>query len=176
VNSEQSGNSAADKRLAAVCGLFCPACSVFIGTMEDPARLITLAGRFQMPSELLECHGCRSEKRALYCNKYCRMTKCTAEKGIEFCGECGEYPCSELKAFQAQMPHRIELWQSHLRIKKVGWEKWYGEMIEHYSCPECRTINSAYDIACRKCGRTPSCEYIRLHEDVIALNSSKMGL
>lgn len=28
-----------EKRLAAVCGLFCPACGVFIGTREYPERL-----------------------------------------------------------------------------------------------------------------------------------------
>ena len=26
------------KRLSAVCGLFCPSCTVFIGTKEDPQR------------------------------------------------------------------------------------------------------------------------------------------
>lgn len=61
-----------------------------------------------------------------------------------------------------KMPHRIELWKSQERIKEVGYEKWYAEMIEHYSCTECHTLNSAYDIACRKCGRTPSCNYVNL--------------
>jgi len=176
MNSRQPNTSVPDRKLAAACGLFCPSCSLFIGTMEDPVRLQTISKRFQMPPELLECHGCRSEKRCFYCKEYCKMTKCSAEKGINFCVECGEYPCTELKAFQAQMPHRIELWESQELIKQVGWEKWYTEMIKRYACPECRTINSAYDLACRKCGRTPSCRYVELHKDEIAQKSSKMGL
>lgn len=44
-----------DKRLAAVCGLFCPACTVFIGTKENPERLKGIAERFQRPVEDLEC-------------------------------------------------------------------------------------------------------------------------
>jgi len=36
-----------NKRLAAVCGLFCPACHVFIGTKEDPERLDVMAKRVQ---------------------------------------------------------------------------------------------------------------------------------
>ena len=156
-----------DKHLAAVCGLFCPACGAFIGTSEDPERLKATAGRLQRPVEELECHGCRSEKRCFYCSENCKMVKCAAEKGIDFCGECAEYPCAELKVFQAQFPHRIGLWKSQERIKEVGYEKWYTEIIEHYSCPECHTLNSAYDMACRKCGTTPSCNYVSLHKDEI---------
>ena len=32
-----------DKTLAAVCGLYCEACSLYIATKEDPARLTALA-------------------------------------------------------------------------------------------------------------------------------------
>ena len=83
------------------------------------------------------------------------------------CGECADYPCEALKIFQAELPHRIELWKSQESIKKAGYEKWYAEMMEHYSCPQCGTLNSAYDLKCRKCGTAPSCGYVRLHEDEI---------
>jgi len=164
-----------DKRLAAVCGLFCPACNLYIGTKEDPERLKGIAERFQLPVEKLECEGCRTDKRCFYCESKCKMAKCAAEKGVDFCGQCPEYPCEELSVFQAEMPHRIELWKNQERIKEVGYEKWYLEMIEHYSCPECHTLNSAYDLACRKCGTTPSCTYVSLHKDEIlqALASRK---
>ncbi len=156
-----------DKGLAAVCGLFCPACHVFIGTTEDPERLKGIAGRLQRPVEEMKCYGCRAEKRCFYCSENCKMTKCAAEKGIDFCVQCNEYPCEELRVFQAELPHRIELWKSQERIKEAGFEKWYIEMIEHYSCPECGTLNSAYDMACRKCGATPGCTYVSLHKDAI---------
>ncbi|MDY0095668.1 MAG: DUF3795 domain-containing protein, partial [Candidatus Vecturithrix sp.] len=54
---------APDKRLAAVCGLFCPACSLYIATQEDPQRLTRLAERFQLSEEEMHCDGCRAEKR-----------------------------------------------------------------------------------------------------------------
>jgi hypothetical protein len=153
-----------DKKLAAVCGLFCPACSVFIGTKEDPARLNVIAQRVQRPVEELRCNGCRSEKRCFYCESKCIMAKCAAAKGVDFCGECAEYPCMDLKAFQAEMPHRIELWKSQERIKEAGYEKWYAEMIEHYSCPKCRALNSAYDLKCRKCGEEPGSGFVARHK------------
>jgi hypothetical protein len=157
-----------DKRLAAVCGLFCPACTVFIGTREDPKRLQKMSERFKKPVEELQCDGCRSEKRCFYCKERCTMGKCSQEKGVDFCGECNEYPCEDLKAFQAEAPHRIELWKSQERIKEVGYEKWYAEMVDHYSCPECHTLNSAYDLKCRNCGRQPSCDYVGQHKEAIA--------
>ena len=165
-------NGMPDKRLAAVCGLFCPACSLFISTREDPKRLTTIAARLQRSAAELQCSGCRSEKRCFYCAS-CKMQSCAAAKKIDFCGQCPEYPCKELREFQAQRPHRLELWSSQERIKKVGYETWYREMIEYYSCPECRTINSAYDLACRKCGAIPSCTYVAIHKDEIVSQSPK---
>ena len=57
------------------------------------------------------------------------MAACAADKGLEFCGECEEYPCEELKQFQAERPHRIELWESQERIAKSdflnGLKKWW---------------------------------------------------
>ncbi|MBI4766416.1 MAG: DUF3795 domain-containing protein [Deltaproteobacteria bacterium] len=155
------------KKLSAVCGLFCPSCTVYIGTQEDPPRLKAIAGRFQLPVEEWECEGCRSERRSYYCRNNCKMVACAAEKGIEFCGECDDYPCEELKKFQAERPHRIELWESQRRIAEIGFSEWFEEMVDHYSCPKCRTINSAYDRVCRVCGSEPSCRYVQLHQGEI---------
>lgn len=163
-----------DKRLAAVCGLFCPSCTVYIGAHENPERLEGLASRTGQPVDKLQCNGCRSEKRSYYCKNLCTMYKCAAERGIDFCGQCAEYPCNELKAFQAAMPHRLELWKSQERIKEVGYEQWYKEMARHYSCPACGTINSAYDMACWKCGAAPGCAFVGMHkEDIIQQMSKK---
>jgi hypothetical protein len=120
-----------------------------------------------VPVEEMECLGCRSQKRIAYCDN-CKFVPCATEKGIDFCGECDEYPCSDLKEFQKQMPHRVELWEYHEKIKKQGWEKWFENMTEHYSCPECETINSAYDLKCRKCGHFPGSEFAEKHNEMIS--------
>jgi predicted RNA-binding Zn-ribbon protein involved in translation (DUF1610 family) len=161
-----------DKRLAAVCGLFCPACSIFIATHEDPERLRKLAERAQLSVDDARCEGCRSDKRYPYC-KICKMSACAAEKGLDFCGACEEYPCEDLRTFQAERPHRIELWANQARIQEAGYETWFEEMLEHYACPQCGTLNSTYDMTCRKCGAGPSCAYVGLHKEEILLQISK---
>lgn len=154
------------KKEAAVCGLFCSSCSIYIASKEDPERLKAIAENYNVNVDRMKCEGCRSNKRIGYCEA-CRIFRCASEKGIEFCGECDEYPCDEIKKFQSILPHRLELWKSQKRIQEAGWQQWYSEMLDHYSCPRCGTINSAYDAACRKCGHVPSCEYVEVNGEEI---------
>jgi Protein of unknown function (DUF3795) len=90
-------DSPPDKKLPAVCGLFCPACTLFIGTAEnEPQRLKAVADVYGTTSDVWECNGCCSEKRRYFCKNECKMVECAAEKGIDFCVECDRYPCDEL--------------------------------------------------------------------------------
>jgi hypothetical protein len=162
----QKEDGEADKKFAAVCGLYCEACSWFIATAEDPGKLKKLATLYNCSEEEGKCYGCRSDKRTLYCEK-CKMFACAVERGIDFCSACVEYPCDDLKQFQSAMPHRIELWANLDQIKSIGYEKWLKEMREDYTCPRCRSINTAYDLKCRKCGEEPSCNYVAKHKQVI---------
>jgi len=164
INNNKSGQL--DKKFAAVCGLYCEACTIFIATNEDPARLKTLAALFQLSEEELKCGGCRSDKRTPYCEN-CKMFACATERGIDFCVECTEYPCNELKQFQSEAPHRLELWEDLEQIRAIGHERWLNEVNKKYSCPYCQSINSAYDLKCRKCGREPSCRYVAKHRSAI---------
>ena len=154
------------KTLAAVCGLYCQACSLYIATREDPARLRRIADQFHLSEEEVRCLGCRSHKRGPYCQQ-CRMSACSRERGLDFCSECQDYPCDDLKQFQGERPHRLELWSSLARIKAVGFERWSEEMREHYACPSCHTLNSAYDLKCRACGAEPSCGFVAAHKSTI---------
>ncbi|MGD8385670.1 MAG: DUF3795 domain-containing protein [Desulfobacteraceae bacterium] len=163
---EENASEPSDKTQAAVCGLYCGACSWFIATTEEPKRRQRLAAHFQYSEEEAACYGCRSDKRLPYCED-CRMFACAAERGLDFCGECEEFPCEDWKAFQSAMPHRIDLWDNLDRIRSVGYQQWLHEIREDYTCPKCSTINSTYDLVCRKCGEAPSCEYVARHKAAI---------
>jgi hypothetical protein len=154
------------KHLAAACGLFCPACRLYIGTHENPALVEDMAARWEMPVDHLWCDGCRAERRGFYCDQ-CTMRTCAEARGITYCNECVEYPCPLIKKFQAEMPHRIEMWENLDRIHEKGFEAWFEEKRRHYACPKCGVLNSAYDLVCRKCGHEPGNEYVRRHRAVI---------
>jgi len=155
-----------DMTLAAVCGLFCPACIIYIAARETPEARARIAKLLNRPVESFVCDGCRAERRYVYCET-CKLFACAAEKGVDFCGACDEYPCEDLKAFQAARPHRIELWEAQARIQEVGYEQWFAEMAERYACPECGTLNAAYHLACRACGAVPSNAYTAAHRTEI---------
>ncbi len=161
-----------DGRHAAVCGLFCASCSLFIASREDPERLARIAAMYRISIEDARCDGCRSDKKSLACST-CKFVDCAAAQGVAFCFECSAYPCETLVAFQAAAPHRIELWDANARIRQSGLDIWYAEMCGRYSCPSCGTINSAYDLSCRSCGKTPSCPYVSSHKEAVALHLDK---
>jgi len=163
----------AQDTLAAVCGLYCGACSLYIGSTEEPERLARLAVLFNAPPTELRCLGCRSGRLGIHCRD-CEFKACANGKGISFCGECDEYPCAKLAEFQRQRPHRIELWDDLDRIKKAGTEVWIREKEAEYACPKCGTINSAYDLSCRKCGEHPSCAYVAKHQEAVEQHYAEM--
>ena len=151
---------------AAVCGLFCRACSLYIASTEEPGRLKALSGRMGLTEEELLCLGCRSDRRYLRCRD-CGFVACAAGRGVEFCSLCEDYPCAELRAFQAERPHRADLWADLERIREVGGEAWAKEAEARYACPACGAVNSAYDPACRACGHDPSCDYVARHGEKV---------
>ena len=154
------------RKFAAVCGLFCPGCTIYIGSTEEPDRLARTAGRFNVSIEEARCYGCRSDVNSFYCQA-CEIKKCADERGVEFCAFCEDYPCTMLKEFQAQLPHRAELFEDGERVREVGFDQWFEEVRARYTCPECSTINSAYDLSCRKCGNDPGSPFAERHREKI---------
>lgn len=155
-------------RLVSTCGLYCGSCGIYLATQEnDTEKLLQYAIVLNQSFDETLCDGCRAERKSAHCSRICSFIKCTFEKGIEFCGTCQEFPCKELKDFQLRMPHRVEILESQNRLKEIGWKQWLIEMKEKFSCPQCNTVNSAYDLACRKCGNAPSCKFTLLHMQLI---------
>lgn len=159
--------------MAAVCGLFCSACAFYIGTHEDPSRLERLATAFGVEADLLRCDGCRSDRRLFYCAN-CHMFGCAAQRGYSFCGECPDNPCAELREFVAALPHRADIPRTLARIAEIGGNAWVAEATDRHSCPDCGTINSAYDLTCRACGRDPSSPYVAEHREIVVAQLRKM--
>jgi len=170
-----------NKPFAAVCGLYCPACTLYIGSTEEPERLAGIAGRFGVSIEEARCHGCRSEVRSFYCRS-CEIKTCAEEKKIAFCALCDDYPCIMLREFQAQRPHRAELFTDGERVREVGYDQWFEEVRKQYTCPECSAVNSAYDLACRRCDCEPGSPFAERHRkeiqailDTIAAKTKETG-
>lgn len=154
---------------AAVCGLFCKSCGIYMATQTNNEMVINrIAERLQVPKDQIKCNGCRSDVLTTHC-KSCNFRDCIDKKGIQFCSECDEYPCASLKEFQIQMPHRVELFPSLDQIAALGWEKWYELAQERYSCTKCNHLCGWYERECSHCGNTPSSSFAADHFDILVI-------
>ncbi|MFZ4462715.1 MAG: DUF3795 domain-containing protein [Bacteroidales bacterium] len=167
VNDDLAGSSS-NKALAAACGLYCGACGIYLATQEnDSEKILQYAVVLHQSFEETLCDGCGATRKSLHCFKICIFIQCKREKGVDFCVDCEEFPCHALSEFKSKMPHRIEIIDSQNRMKEIGLENWLHEMKNYFSCPRCKTTNSAYHLTCRKCEEMPSCKFVSVHKDGI---------
>jgi len=113
--------------LVAPCGLYCGACTVFRAT-GDSARAEKLAQTMGIPVERVNCRGCKAEKGLIKVmgGPVCPTYQCIEQKGLQFCYECGEFPCLKLApcADKAQsLPHNTKIYNLVL-LQKLGFDKW----------------------------------------------------
>lgn len=114
--------------LNAPCGLDCFNCEVHENNVTDEMRKMLSAKLGMAPSEV-QCRGCREQKGERLGLPPCETYRCASGRGVEFCFECGEFPCPKLQPASdgaEKYPHNIKLYNL-CRIKAVGLEKWTKE-------------------------------------------------
>ena len=100
----------------APCGISCKGCNLRYDD-RDPAAAEALVGWFRergwiQPHEGAEeimkkapfCTGCRSDEGPHFCGG-CVMRTCCAEKGLEHCGQCSDFPCEPYAEWTVDTPH-----------------------------------------------------------------------
>ncbi len=134
------------KKILAPCGLNCRKCQMyaegeirrhavemtrllasFDGYAERFSRFLPVYRKYPEFKELLahfsqaNCKGCR-QGDCKYPN--CGVAKCYKSKGVDFCFQCGEFPCDKSN-FD---PNLYERWiRINHRMKEIGIEAYYEE-------------------------------------------------
>ena len=118
------------KELTAPCGLDCFNCGIHEDNLtNDFAQMIH--EKVGVPKDQIPCKGCRQQEG----NHFhippdgCATLNCVKEKGVDFCCNCDDFPCSLLApiAEAAQdYPHNMKIYNL-CRIKKVGLDNWIKE-------------------------------------------------
>lgn len=134
----------------APCGLLCEKCFAFedgpiqhhaqqlvnhLGNFDNYAkRFETLLsepkfGKYPEFKDLLHllstknCKGCRKQECHLF--TACRVKQCYTQKGIDYCYQCNNFPCSNT-GFDENLHNR---WLSiNKRIREIGLESYYNEV------------------------------------------------
>ncbi|MDR7865628.1 MAG: DUF3795 domain-containing protein [Sporomusaceae bacterium] len=97
--------------LAAPCGIFCGECRVFKARDDEKLREALIAAG--IPKEKVPCPGCRPGRGDCpVLSAPCETYACISERGLNFCYECREFPCTRLNpaADRANvLPHNIKV-------------------------------------------------------------------
>lgn len=94
------------------CGLDCDQCGAFIATKNnDDALRVKVAEEWArlydapIKPEHINCTGCQSAGvKTYYCDALCEIRKCAAEKTVDTCADCSDYPCFVLDEFLHMAP------------------------------------------------------------------------
>ena len=97
--------------LVAPCGIDCGACELYL--CKDNEQLFTYLVSRGIPQEKLPCAGCRDlDGSCPVIGGQCATYACFAEKNVDFCFDCGDFPCSKLhpSADRADvLPHNLKV-------------------------------------------------------------------
>jgi hypothetical protein len=116
------------RQFTAPCGTACFNCELFEANLT-PDLIAKYSVYFKLEPDKVSCKGCREMKGCRLHWNECATLDCVNEKGVEFCYECDEFPCTMFNpaADRAdKLPHNIKLFNL-CRIKKVGIDKWAME-------------------------------------------------
>jgi hypothetical protein len=114
------------EELTAPCGLYCGACPLY-KAQSNRALAEKLASALGLPVEKSMCTGCRAQKGhiVLLGEQVCETYDCCVnKKGLDFCYQCPDFPCSKLApcAHRAsEIPHNTKIYNL-LLIQKEGVE------------------------------------------------------
>ena len=116
------------KRMTSPCGLDCFNCPMYLASEDEELRdrISKSAG---IPAEQALCKGCRGEAGKpgwLNLAETCSVYKCVAEKNLDFCHQCSDFPCDHLHPYAdraSEVPHNTKVFNLCL-MKKMGLETW----------------------------------------------------
>ena len=148
------------------CGLFCGACEIqgaYRRQLETgkEARWEDLPAAFAryIRKAKVECNGCRSDNVFAGCGG-CGIRTCARARKVDFCCECGDYPCdtirqmaSGMEQFGKLLPHAKAIVSNLAGVAELGKDAWLERQEAYWSCPDCGAPRTWYQERCGNCGR-----------------------
>lgn len=112
----------------APCGVYCAGCVVYKAS-NNPELAEAISENMGISKEEAQCKGCRAENgdiSVLPIEEKCPTYTCVNDKGLDFCSECEDYPCSRLYACKNSPPPHNSKINNLTLIDKKGLD-WFLE-------------------------------------------------
>lgn len=138
------------RELLAPCGLYCGVCAIYMADRDDNLKFKErLSPVYGVPVEDLHCRGCLSDAVFGYC-RVCPIKSCAAEKGLEGCFRCEDFPCQFIDDFPLPVGKKV-IMRAVPEWRELGTERWVEAELERYHCPECGSPLFRGARRCRNC-------------------------
>lgn len=127
-------------KLVAPCGMNCALCSRYLAGINSLKRS--------------HCKGCRDSNRE--CNYlFARCTGINHGKvgDIEYCTECDQYPCREIKRMDSRYRknYNMSVMENLEYIKQAGINAFSHAQYKKHSCSKCGGLISVHNRKCFNC-------------------------
>jgi len=129
--------------LIAPCGMNCALCSSYLA-MKNDLKSTGIMKTY--------CAGCRPRgKNCAFMKKKCDLL---GEGKVQYCFECGEFPCRRLKHLDERYRtnYRMSMIENLEYIKEHGIDKFLKKEEEKWRCPECGGTICCHNGICFSCG------------------------
>ena len=130
-------------------------------TILSSAKMVATCGMnctycYAHHKEKKPCLGCRlsDEGKPEHCRK-CKIKDCAAQKQVQFCSKCDDYPCLLIKRLDKSYRTRynISLINNMKVIDEKGIKYYLTFEQERLKCPECHGVLSLHHKKCSECGK-----------------------
>ena len=131
------------EELIAPCGMDCNVCSGYLALKNDVK---------EKGVRIPYCKGCRPrDKKCAFLKKRCELL---LNKKVEFCYECEEFPCENLKHIDKRYRtlFRMSLIDNLKFIKEYGLAEFLERQKKKWQCPDCGEVICCHNGICFSCG------------------------
>jgi hypothetical protein len=100
------------------------------------------------------CSGCLVDDRGKTTRcRNCAIKSCAIERGITFCHECGEFPCTRIRNLDRSYRKRyaVSLVANSTALRDGGLDAYLMSERTRWACTVCGGVVSLHDAECSEC-------------------------
>ena len=136
-------NETSEKWLISICGLNCTKCDIYQAGHGDKKLQQEIVDWFKkernkdIKPEHVRCEGCKGPLDAHW-SEDCKMMQCATKKGLQYCFQCEDFPCTTLNQFSTDgVSHHKRTVENLKKMKETGIDAWTAEQKRKGQCLFC---------------------------------------
>jgi len=142
--NQRMGTASSGKWVISVCGLNCAKCDIYEASHGNEKLRTEIINWFKkernepIKPEHVRCGGCKASIDVHWSSE-CKMMLCAKKKGLQYCFQCKDFPCTILNEFSSDgMAHHKRTVENLKQMKEIGLEAWIEKQKRMNQCLFCQ--------------------------------------